>query len=291
MERSGQWLLGPDLVTWQLLALGYPMVAGGTALLLQVAQPQVGAGVAQFSDYQRQPWRRLSRTVRLYSSLVYATRPQAEQLGQQLRQRHQHIRGVDAQGQPYHALEHHLMAWVHATLAYELVHSLETFRGPLQPWVTQAYWEEQLRLAEVMGIDPQALPVDWPAFCAWYRQQLRGLQVTPTAQEIWRQLARPPAPSGLPAAALPLWRMLHRPLGWLLQLLTGALLPQALATQLGWHWTPARRLTWGLLRAGGHVLLRLAPLRLRVSRRTRRRWRQLARPVPRSRRQLRRLGV
>src|SRR5205807_8487468 len=62
-DEVAQVLVGPDSVSWQrgsdarlYLVMLYP-------LLLQVAHPTVGAGVRDYSDFEKRPWARLLRTL------------------------------------------------------------------------------------------------------------------------------------------------------------------------------------------------------------------------------------
>src|SRR5205814_1976062 len=54
-----------------------PMLGGGAAVLLQVAHPLVAAGVAQHSDYHRDLWRRLARTLQALSLMTLGTKTEA----------------------------------------------------------------------------------------------------------------------------------------------------------------------------------------------------------------------
>src|SRR5437763_1621644 len=55
-----------------------PFVGGGPAVLLQVAHPLVAAGVVYHSDYRRDLWRRLARTLRALYLIAYGTKNEAE---------------------------------------------------------------------------------------------------------------------------------------------------------------------------------------------------------------------
>ena len=57
-------LFGPDSVAWRLHADSTMLIAAMRALLVQALEPRAMAGVAQHSDYQTDPWKRLDRTVR-----------------------------------------------------------------------------------------------------------------------------------------------------------------------------------------------------------------------------------
>jgi uncharacterized protein (DUF2236 family) len=50
---------GPDSLVWRRMADDRMILLGGATLVLQVAHPAVGAGVAQHSNFKAEPWRRL----------------------------------------------------------------------------------------------------------------------------------------------------------------------------------------------------------------------------------------
>src|ERR671930_2792354 len=62
-----------------------PFLGGGPAVLLQVAHPLVAAGVAEHSDYGRNLWRRLIRTLRALYLIAYGTKQEAELAAEQVR--------------------------------------------------------------------------------------------------------------------------------------------------------------------------------------------------------------
>jgi uncharacterized protein (DUF2236 family) len=61
-------LFGPESITWRVNREGVLLLGGGAALILQVAHPLVGAGVAEHSNYREDPWGRLYRTLDLTTS-------------------------------------------------------------------------------------------------------------------------------------------------------------------------------------------------------------------------------
>ena len=73
------------------------------ALLMQVAHPMVGAGVGEHSVYKTDPWGRLYRSLNSLMTQIYGSeRAVAE--GPRLQELHRGIKGVDAQGRRYSAL-------------------------------------------------------------------------------------------------------------------------------------------------------------------------------------------
>src|SRR4051794_41832280 len=78
------------------------MLGAGPALLLQVAHPTVGAGVAEHSDFQRDPWGRLFRTLDFVNMIIYGGPEGAMQTGRAIREMHKRIKGTKPDGSRYH---------------------------------------------------------------------------------------------------------------------------------------------------------------------------------------------
>src|SRR5436305_14282466 len=97
-------LVGPDSVTWRAPSDARLYAVMLYPLLLQVAHPTVGAGVRDYSDFDRRPWNRLLRTIDYVTVLVYGGAAAAS-AGRHLRELHKRFRGVREDGRPYHALE------------------------------------------------------------------------------------------------------------------------------------------------------------------------------------------
>src|SRR5207302_9917777 len=97
-----------------------PFLGGGPAVLLQMAHPLVAAGVVEHSDFRRDLWRRLVRTLRALYLIVYGTRAEAEQAAMVVRAVHARVRGVTLEplgrfpaGTTYSATTPELLLWVH----------------------------------------------------------------------------------------------------------------------------------------------------------------------------------
>src|SRR5712691_1541263 len=70
-----------------------PLLGGGTAVLLQVAHPLVAVGVAEHSDYHRDLWRRLARTLRALYLVTFGTKAEADRAGEIVQAVHAHAQG------------------------------------------------------------------------------------------------------------------------------------------------------------------------------------------------------
>ena len=81
------------------------LLAGGRALLMQLAHPKIAAGVAEHSRFQDDPLARLLRTMRAMWSIVFDPRDQAKAALQDVEQRHTQVRGVVRENEPAHGGE------------------------------------------------------------------------------------------------------------------------------------------------------------------------------------------
>ena len=91
---------GPDTVSWEVTPLGF--LGSSRALLLQTSHPRVAAGVAQHSDYERDPWSRLLRTLTTMTHLAMGAPEVSQQMSRVLRRSHAAINGTQEDGRPYH---------------------------------------------------------------------------------------------------------------------------------------------------------------------------------------------
>jgi uncharacterized protein (DUF2236 family) len=209
---------GPGSEAWRLnreamLLLG----AGPRALLLQIAHPLVAAGVAEHSDFQADPWRRLAGTLRSYLRIVYGTAGAARDEIQRLNELHRGVRGdvldPDARerhGRRYSALDPALSLWVHATLVDSTMAAYTAWIEPLS-WEEQArYYEETLPVGRAFGIPASMLPPDLDAFDAYLEEMLAPggpIDVGPVARELAGAILNPPLGPAA-AAAGPLFERL-----------------------------------------------------------------------------------
>lgn len=216
-----------------------PFLGGGAAVLLQVAHPLVAAGVAEHSDYRRDLWSRLGRTLQALYLITYGSKAEAEQAGAVVKAVHAHIHGRIGTrlgrfppGTPYSAEDPGLMLWVHATLVQESLAAYQRFERPLSPGEQEQYYREMATVAQLFGTPAAVLPRTLSEFREYWRAQLASgtIAVTEPAREIADVIVRAPLP--------PLMRLLapaHR-------LATAALLPVRIREEYGLRWSPLHRL-------------------------------------------------
>lgn len=251
MSDSG--LFGPETVTWTVNRELVLLAGGGRALLLQVAHPLVAAGVEQHSDYGRDPWGRLYRTLDLTTKIAFGDEETARRAATRVWGTHGRVHGVSDEGSSYDARDPALLTWVWATLVDTALLVYERAVRPLAPEELDRYHAEQVRFAEAFGVPPGHAPADPVAFRAYFDLMVGAeLRVTDAARAVARSTLSPP---GLPAPA----RLPFRALG----VLTAGLLPERVRDDYGFAWSPRRARA---LRAGAGAVRALLPLVPKIAR-------------------------
>jgi uncharacterized protein (DUF2236 family) len=250
---------GPGSVVWRIGGDWTMMLGGGRALILQVAHPIVAEGVGRFSNYEEAPWQRLVGTLDLYLRVIYGGPDETPaEAGERLRSLHKRIKGVDAAGNHWHALDPHAFHWVHATLVQSMVEMRERFGAPMTTLDKELFYEEMREVAKLYGLRERDMPRDWSAFEAYFADMVETeLRDSPLLQNVLRTVFHPAKPP--PAAQVPdaVWDLLAMPGAQLVKLVTIGSLPPILRDRFGLRWTRERAVA---LRAQQEAIRRVFPL-------------------------------
>jgi uncharacterized protein (DUF2236 family) len=236
--------------------------AGPRALLLQIAHPLVAAGVAEHSDFQADPWARLSGTLRSYLRIVYGTagaaRGEIRRLGDLHRGIHGDVLDPGARqrhGRRYSALDPKLALWVHATLVDSTIAAYDAWLEPLTHADRARYYVETLPVGRAFGIPEALLPRDIDAFDAYLAEMLAPggpIEVGAEARELANAITHPPLGPAAVAAGPVLARLApmldtipSRAYSWLFWPSIG-LLPARVREGYGLPWGMRQRIvaTW-----------------------------------------------
>ena len=256
---SDQGLFGPESVTWRVNREGVLLLGGGAAIIMQVAHPLVGAGVAEHSNYREDPWGRLYRTLDLTTGIVFGSTEKAHEASERLRSVHKRVHGVTKEdggrypaGTKYSANDPKLGMWVHATLVDTSMQVYTAYVGTLSHAEKLRYYEEQKRLGEMFGVPIDRQPETLSEFYEYFDRMVEEeLAVTPALQDVVDATMRPELP------------FVARPLVEALNLATVSLLPPALRDDLGLEWGTNRR---RLVNASRAVIRRALPVLPRLLR-------------------------
>jgi uncharacterized protein (DUF2236 family) len=186
---------GPSSVSWRVHREVTVLFGGARALLMQAAHPLVVAGANQTGMYERNPWKRLQRTLILTYTLTFGTKAEADAAAERINEVHERINGVDpVTGKPYDALDPHLLLYVHACLVDSALLFEELTVGELDDAGRDRFHQEQMLAAEMMRIPRDMIPPTAPALRAWLGDvEDRGeLLVTEGARRVAALFLDPP---------------------------------------------------------------------------------------------------
>ncbi|MDP8904569.1 MAG: DUF2236 domain-containing protein [Chloroflexota bacterium] len=214
---------GPETMMWRINREAVLLGAGPTALLLQIAHPSVARGVAEHSNFEADPFRRLHGTIRTTMALVFGDAGAAERAVRRLNGIHGRVRG-----EGYRALDPDLLLWVQVTLIVTSVRAYERWVGRLSAAEKEQFWQEARQVGVRLGIPLAASPADWAALDAYWARMLGPegpIHASDTARRLAPLIIRPPLP------------LVPRPLVDLLAVPGLALLPPQLRAEFGIGWS------------------------------------------------------
>ncbi len=255
-------LVGPDSVTWRTTSDARLYAVMLYPLLLQVAHPTVGAGVRDYSDFDRRPWNRLLRTIDYVTVLVYGGSAAAP-AGRHLRELHKRFRGVREDGRRYTALEPSAYAWVHATLIDTYVRGHEHFGTEMSPHEIERFYDEYRGLGRLIGVRERDLPETWPEFREYFERMVEEELVhTESVDRVLGSVRHAPSPP-VPIPDL-LWRAIRLPASQVLWLGGAGLVSPGLRSRLGIRWTSRDEAQFQALGRISRGLTPVLPERLKV---------------------------
>jgi uncharacterized protein (DUF2236 family) len=181
------------------------LLAGGArAILLQLANPAVGHGVAEHSDFADRPLDRLRGTLTYLYVVAYGTPEETARVAREVGRAHARVRSTHADEAQYDARDVKLQLWVAATLYETGVRMYELVFGALGTEEAQAMLDRGGPIATTLGV-PRALwpatPDDFAAYWSRCESELRVDDVSrgvasallhPRSGPWWFRLALPP---------------------------------------------------------------------------------------------------
>jgi uncharacterized protein (DUF2236 family) len=243
--------LGPGSLVWSRFAESYQALTAGSIGLLQTMHPGIGQSLQDHSNFFEDPLDRIFRSLPHIMRVVYAdpfAPPGPTAQGELVRGFHRTIKGTDAEGRDYDALDAETFFWAHMTFVHGIVTGSEHFGPPLTEEERDQLFGEALLWYRRYGADEDGLPRDRAELEAWFDHMCRDvLEHNATSQGIL-DAARDGVPCPVPGLPEPVWRLVQRPLlgAWLW--VGVGVLPPVCRETLGVSWTPRDEL---LLRAMG----------------------------------------
>lgn len=223
-------LLGPDAVSWRVIADLASIVGGVRGLLVQLLHPLAMAGVAQHSRYRDDPLGRLQATSAYVTTVAFGPTADGLAVTRRVRAVHTRVHGTTADGRSYRADDPHLLAWVSTALTSSFLAADAAYASaPVGPAEADRFVREQSTAAALL--DPRvdlaalgpadlaalrhgelplpmladgSLPLDVAALDAAAARFRAELEVGEEGRAARRFLLWPPLPPGLKVPYVPI---------------------------------------------------------------------------------------
>ena len=196
---------GPDSMMWKINKEITVLFGGARALLMHASHPLIAAGARQTSFYQRDPWKRLIRTLSLQNSVTFGTIDEANDSATLINKLHEVIKGEDnITGKIYDALDHEQLLWVHACLQLSSIYFYEKTVKKLTNDEKNKYHKENMLSAKLVLVDIEKMPSTHDGLKKWVIEKSKKdnyLLHTDVAKDVHDIIAGGPVPKHIK----PIW--------------------------------------------------------------------------------------
>ena len=189
---------GPDSMMWKVNKEITVLFGGARALLMHAAHPLIAAGARQTSFYQRDPWKRLIRTLSLQNSVTFGTKKEADESAHRINKLHEVIKGRDeVTGGSYDALDQEQLLWVHACLQISSIYFYEKTVKKLTDEEKDKYHTENMLSAELVLVATKKIPQTHQDLIDWVKNKSKEknyLLLTDVAEDVKNIISKGPVP-------------------------------------------------------------------------------------------------
>ena len=203
--KSDPGYFGPHSMMWKVNKEITVLFGGARALLMHAAHPLIAAGARQTSFYQRDPWKRLIRTLSLQNSVTFGTKEEADESAHRINKLHEVIKGKDeVSGGTYDALDHEQLLWVHACLQISSIYFYEKTVKVLSEDEKNIYHTENMIAADMVLVDIKKMPQTHEELKNWVKDKSKEkdyLLYTDVAKDVQDIIAGGPVPTHIK----PIW--------------------------------------------------------------------------------------
>lgn len=229
------------------------LAGAGRAILLQLANPAIGHGLARHSDFAADPLKRLHATLSYIYALTNGTPAQQKLVKARVQRAHLPVTGGAGPARPaYDAADPALQLWVAATLYDSAMQTYDAVFPALAPDAADTIYRQHGVLGTALGMPANLWPATRADFAAYWHEQLGLLQLDGSIRSVADEL--------LAARRAPLWIKAAMPLA---RFLTTGLLPPSVRELYGFHWSPRKDIQLSALFKLVSVLVRITPARIR----------------------------
>ncbi|MBN6039305.1 oxygenase MpaB family protein [Amycolatopsis sp. 195334CR] len=271
--------LGPDSLTWKYFGDWRGLLIALWAGSMQNMHPELGSGVEEHSQFFKERWQRLFRSLYPIGGVIYDG-PRAHETAKTVRGYHNTIKGVDARGRPYHALNPGTFYWAHATFFVSALLIAENFMGGLTAAQQRKMFDEHVQWYRMYGMSMRPVPATWEEFQEyWHHMCTEVLEDNKATRDVLdiKEIPKPNAMWWLPS---PVWSLVRGLVARNFVWLTVGMYDPPIREKLGYPWTARdaklHRLTGRLINAA----FKLVPFDRRYHPRARAGWRRVSGRAP-----------
>jgi len=180
------------------------LMYGQRALLIGALDARNYVGTALHSRYRDRPFKRLSATAKMFETIFFGTRAEADKVLAVVDGMHRKVEGTLPEdggaypaGTPYSAHDPELMLWTIAVAAESSAHFYELLVRGMGAGERDAFWRDWVRFGELFGMPRDAAPASWNEFREWFDGRLASdeMGLTDEARHVGRGVAfRIPVP-------------------------------------------------------------------------------------------------
>ncbi|HEX6299449.1 MAG TPA: oxygenase MpaB family protein [Acidimicrobiia bacterium] len=176
-------------VSWDVLRRPVFLLGGMRALLLQISEPGIAAGVAEHSDFTNRVFDRMRDTVELIVEVGLGDPTEAQRAVMEMNRAHRGVRGKMPDGSTYDAAQPELRLWVLTTLIDTVLVVEATYVGEFREEERARYYRESLEIARVLEVaDP---PQTLDEFHRYMTERFDSLTITDHARQIAHHVLYP----------------------------------------------------------------------------------------------------
>lgn len=145
-------LFGPGSAIWHVHGDVSAVLGGVSGLILGTLNEPVTHGTNRFSDYTRDPLKRLGFTASFVLGMTYGSTPVAERLAGTIRAMHRKVHGAMPDGRTFSATDPDDIVWVGVTQAYSVARAHARYHPhPLRGRDLDRYFAEYAVINELLG--------------------------------------------------------------------------------------------------------------------------------------------
>ncbi|HEY8466754.1 MAG TPA: oxygenase MpaB family protein [Solirubrobacterales bacterium] len=159
------------------------LLYGQRALAIGAIDPRNFVGTIRNSRYTDRPFQRLATTAKMFETIFFGSRAEADRVLAAVHRMHERVRGRLEEGAgpipagtPYSAFDPELMLWTVAVSADSAMYFYELLvREPTEA-ERDEFWRDYVRFGELFGMPADVAPASWAEFRSYFDGKVWGPQ-------------------------------------------------------------------------------------------------------------------